>query len=197
MTRDVKGPDPSRRSERSRRAILEATAELLGEVGYAGLAVEAIAARAGVGKQTIYRWWPDKGAVVLDAYLALVQADEDLSFPDSGDIEADLRSVLRSTVDSFADPAFERRYRALVTAIQDDPGLAESLQEELLRPWLEATRERLRAARRAGQIGDDVDLDVAAEMLYGPVYYRWLLRTGPVSREYVDAVVATTLRALG
>ena len=72
MTGDRKPPDPTRRSERSRQAILTATADLLGEVGYSKLAVEAIAARAGVGKQTIYRWWPDKGAVVLDAYLALV-----------------------------------------------------------------------------------------------------------------------------
>jgi Tetracyclin repressor-like, C-terminal domain len=91
-------------------------------------------------------------------------------------------------VDSLADPVFERRYRALRTAIQDDPKLAAALLDRLLKPWLEATRQRLRAAQRAGQICD-VDLDVAAEMLYGPVYYRWLLRTGPISREYVDAVV--------
>src|SRR5215217_7174745 len=102
MTRDRKPPNPARRNEHSRQAILTAAADLLGEVGYTRLAVEAIAARAGVGKQTIYRWWPDKGAVVLDAYLALVQAGEDLTFPDSGDLEADLRLVLRSTVESMA-----------------------------------------------------------------------------------------------
>src|SRR5215204_2853352 len=124
MTQDRKPPNPARRNQRSRRAILRATADLLGEVGYTKLAVEAIAARAGVGKQTIYRWWPDKGAVVLDAYVALVQADQELTFPDTGDLEADLRLVLRSTVDSLADPAFEGRYRALLTAIQDDPRLA-------------------------------------------------------------------------
>ena len=157
--------------------------------------MEAIATRAGVGKQTIYRWWPDKGALILEAYLALVGAEEDLTLPDSGDLEADLRLVLGSLVDSLADPVFERRYRALLTAIQDEPKLAAALLDRLLKPWLEATRQRLRAAQRAGQICD-VDLDVAAEMLYGPVYYRWLLRTGPISREYVDAVVAMTLQAL-
>ena len=97
--------------------------------------MEAIAARAGVGKQTIYRWWPDKGALVLDAYLALVGAEQDLTVPDSGDLEADLRLILGTTVNSLADPVFEQRYR-------------------------------------------------------------WLLRTGPISREYVNAVVAMTLRAL-
>jgi AcrR family transcriptional regulator len=195
MTQDRKPPNPARRNERSRQAILSTTADLLGKVGYTKLTVETIAARAGVGKQTIYRWWPDKGALILEAYLALVGAEEDLTLPDSGDLEADLRLVLGSLVDSLADPVFERRYRALLTAIQDDPKLAAALLDRLLKPWLEATRQRLRAAQRAGQICD-VDLEVAAEMLYGPVYYRWLLRTGPISREYVDAVVAMTLQAL-
>ena len=195
MTADRKPPNPTRRNQRSRQAILTATADLLGEVGYTKLTVEAIAARAGAGKQTIYRWWPDKGAVVLDAYLALVGANGDLAFPNSGDLEADLRLVLGSTVDSLGDPVFERRYRALLTAIQDDAGLAQALLDRLLKPWLAATAQRLRAAQQAGQIRD-VDLDVAAELLYGPVYYRWLLRTGPISRQYVDAVVAMTLRAL-
>jgi AcrR family transcriptional regulator len=195
MTPDRKPPDPARRNERSRQAILTATADLLGEVGYTRLTVEAIAARAGVGKQTIYRWWPDKGAVVLDAYLALVGADQVLDVPDSGDLEADLRLVLGSMVDLLADPLFERRYRALLAAIQDDPELAVALRDRLVVPWLAATRKRLGAAQQAGQL-TDVDLEVAAELLYGPVYYRWLLRTGPITRAYADAVAAMTLRAL-
>lgn len=192
---DRKPPNPARRSERSRQAILTATADLIGEVGYTKLAVEAIAARAGVGKQTIYRWWPDKGAVVLDAYLALVGADQGLTFPDSGDLEADLRVVLETMVDSLTDQVFDQRYRALLTAIQDDPKLSAALLDRLLRPWLDATKERLRAAQHAGNIRD-VDLDVAAELLYGPIYYRWLLRTGSMSRQYVDAVMTLVLRAL-
>jgi AcrR family transcriptional regulator len=195
MTQDRKPPDPARRNQRSHQAILTATADLLGEVSYAKLTVEAIAARAGVGKQTIYRWWPDKGAVVLDAYLALVGADQELTVPDSGDLEADLRLVLGSVVDSLGDPVFERRYRALLAAIQDDPKLAAALLDRLLKPWLAATTQRLRAAQRAGQLRN-VDLEVATELLYGPVYYRWLLRTGPISRQYLDAVLAMTLRAL-
>jgi AcrR family transcriptional regulator len=195
MTQDRKPPNPARRNQRSHQAILTATADLLGEVGYTKLTVEAIAARAGVGKQTIYRWWPDKGALVLDAYLALVGADQDLTVPDSGDLEADLRLVLGSLVDSLGDPLFERRYRALLAAIQDDPKLAAALLDRLLKPWLAATTQRLRAAQRAGQLRN-VDPEVAAELLYGPVYYRWLLRTGPISRQYLDAVLAMTLRAL-
>ena len=146
MTQDRKPPNPARRNQRSRQAILSATADLLGEVGYTKLTVEAIAARAGVGKQTIYRWWPDKGALVLDAYLALVGAEQDLTVPDSGDLEADLRLVLGTTVNSLADPVFEQRYRALLTAIQDDPKLAAALLDRLLKPWLAG--DQAAAARR-------------------------------------------------
>lgn len=196
MNDPVKTPNPARRSERARQAILSAAAELVGEVGYSRLAVEAIAARAGVGKQTIYRWWPDKGALILDAYLALIGADTGLSFPESPDLAADLRTVMHVAADSFASPAIEAPYRALLTAIQDDPALAGVLLDKLVKPWLAATRQRLYAAQLAGHISASANLDVAVELLYGPVYYRWLLRTGPVTREYVDTVVALTLRAL-
>jgi hypothetical protein len=95
----------------------------------------------------------------------------------------------------LADPVFEQRYRALLSAIQDDPKLAAGLLDRSLKPWLAATKQRLRTAQQAGQIGN-VNLDVAAELLYGPVYYRWLLRTGPISRQELNAFVAMTLRAL-
>lgn len=196
MNEHVKTPNPARRNNRSRQAILTAAAELLSEVGYVKLTVEAIAARAGVGKQTIYRWWPDKGAVVLDAYLALVHADEGITFATSDSLEADLRSVLQSNVDVLTDPVFERHYRALLTAIQDNQALAATLLERLLKPWLEATKERLRVAQASGQIQDTIALDVAVELLYGPMYYRWLLRTGPISQAYADSVVTMVLRAL-
>src|SRR5690606_25306680 len=80
-----RNPDPRRRSERSRRAILDAARTLVAETGYPKLTIEAVAARAGVGKQTIYRWWPSKGALLLDAVLALSQtAEGDITLPDTG-----------------------------------------------------------------------------------------------------------------
>jgi AcrR family transcriptional regulator len=192
---DRNPPDPARRSARARRAILTATADLLAELGYTRLSVEAVAARAGVGKQTIYRWWPDKAALVVDAYLDLVQASGDLVLPDTGDLAADLRAVLLTTIDELAEPAFERRYRALITAIQDDAALAGSLHDQLLRPWLDATRHRLRAAPEARR-ASELDLEVVTEQLYGAVYYRWLLRTGPLSSAYADVLVDHAVRSL-
>ncbi|WP_370947534.1 TetR/AcrR family transcriptional regulator [Amycolatopsis sp. cg5] len=191
MPENVKTPDPARRSERSRQAILTAATELVSEVGYQKLTIEGVASRAGVGKQTIYRWWPDKGAVVLDAYLALTNADAGLSFPTSDDLEADLKIVLQSTVGQLADDSFARFYRSLLTAIQNDEKLSQQLNERLMGPWLEATKERLRVAGIA-----DVDLDAAVDMFYGSFYYRWLLRTGPLTSEYCDSVIALLLRAL-
>ncbi|MFD0259973.1 TetR/AcrR family transcriptional regulator [Kitasatospora indigofera] len=189
-------PDPARRSERSRKAVLGAAAELVTELGYAKVSIEAIAARAGVGKQTIYRWWPSKGAVVFDAFLA---AEEDesgsLAVPDTGDLAADLRSLLRPTVRQLADPVFNNPARGLTAEIQLDPALLREYRERLLTPLLEVTKERLRGARRSGALPEDTDLDLAVELLYGPLYYRWIHGLGPLDDSYADSMVELFLRA--
>jgi AcrR family transcriptional regulator len=190
-------PDLSRRSERSRQAILTATRALVSEVGYSKVAIEAIAARAGVGKQTIYRWWPSKGAVIFDAFLSLSGGTEgqDIALPDTGDIEADLKTVLRATAAEFADPEFEEPIRALNNEIIKDPDLAAQYREKLARPVDEAKKERLRSAQRAGQLAADADLDLVLEVLYAPLFQRWLHRSGPLTAEYADSLVDVVLRA--
>ncbi|MEU6269018.1 TetR/AcrR family transcriptional regulator [Saccharopolyspora shandongensis] len=192
-----KTPDATRRSERSRVAILTAARELIAEVGYAKLSIEAIAARAGVGKQTIYRWWPSKGAVVFDSLLALSEgADgEGIVLPDTGDIEADLKTVLRATAAEFADPEFEAPIRALNSEIINDAELAAIYREKMAAPVEEAKKQRLRSAQRAGQLAADADLDLLLEVLYAPLAQRWLLRSGPLDDAFADALVDATLRA--
>ncbi|WP_283136562.1 TetR/AcrR family transcriptional regulator [Rhizohabitans arisaemae] len=194
---DSRKPDPARRSERSRQAILDAARELVCEVGYAKVTIESIAARAGVGKQTIYRWWPSKGAVIFDSFLALsVNAeDQGISLPDTGDIEADLKLVLRATVAEFADPDFEAPIRALNSEIVNDPDLATQYRERLAAPVTEAKKARLRSAQRAGQLAADADLDLLLDVLYAPVFQRWLHRSGPLTPEFADALVDVTLKA--
>lgn len=190
-------PAGSRRSERSRQAILAAARELVSEVGYGKVSIEAIAARAGVGKQTIYRWWPSRGAVIFDAFLALSETGDgqEARLPDTGDLEADLKLVLRATVAEFADPDFERPIRALNTEIITDPDLAAQYREKLAAPVDELKKERLRSAQRAGQLDPDADLDQVLETLYAPLFQRWLLRTGPLTADYADSLVEITLRA--
>ncbi|MEU6863572.1 TetR/AcrR family transcriptional regulator [Streptomyces sp. NPDC046876] len=204
MTRrnpDAKAPDASRRSDRSRRAILEAALALVGEVGYNRLTIEAIAARAGVGKQTIYRWWPSKAAVLLDASLALAghaEAEGGWSgFPDTGDLAADLKQVLRATVDEFNDEKYAAPARALTAAGATDPELGARFTEKLLGPQLALYEARLRAAREAGQLPPDADLRLTVEMLVGPLTYRWLMRTAPLTHAYADALVDRVLAGAG
>ncbi|MEV8630587.1 TetR/AcrR family transcriptional regulator [Streptosporangium sp. NPDC051023] len=187
----------ARRSDTSRRAILAAAFELVGEVGYAKLSIEGIAARAGVGKQTIYRWWPSKGAVLFDAFLSFTEgSDGEAVLPDTGDLEADLKTVLRATVAELNDPRYDEPMRALNTEIAHDPELAAAYSERLDGPMREIKKRRLRAAQQAGQLAEDLDLDLAVEMLWGPLLNRWLQRGGPLTPEYADRVVEATLNGL-
>ncbi|MEU5995468.1 TetR/AcrR family transcriptional regulator [Spirillospora sp. NPDC047418] len=188
-------PDPARRSERSRQAVLAAARELVSELGYTKVSIEAIAARAGVGKQTIYRWWPSKGAVVFDAFLELSEGEDGVRLPDTGDLEADLKTVMRETVAEFADPVFEAPIRALNLEIIADPALSGAYREKLADPVDEGKKDRLRSAQRAGQLAADADLDLVLEVLYAPLYQRWLHRSGPLTPQYADALVEATLRA--
>ncbi|MET8065547.1 TetR/AcrR family transcriptional regulator [Micromonospora sp. NPDC005686] len=187
-------PQPTRRNEQSRRAILAAALELLTETGYQTLTVEAIAARAGVGKQTIYRWWRGKGAVILDALADNVPAA--LALPDTGDLRADLREVLRATVAEFADPRLSATTRAITIETLADEDLAGQARDRLLRPQLNAVRARLEAAREAGQVSPDAPLDLVVELLFGPLYHRWLLRNGPLTDDYADGIVDLVVAAV-
>ena len=198
MAESRTAPDSSRRNPTARRAILAAALDLVREVGYAKLSIEGIAARAGVGKQTIYRWWPSKGAVLFDAFLTLSESQdgEVEALPDTGDLEADLKLVLRATVAELNDPRYDGPMRALNTEIAHDPALAAAYAERLDGPLKQLKKERLRSAQRDGQLAEDLDLDVAIEMVWGPLLNRWLHRSGPVTPEYTDQVVETALHGL-
>jgi AcrR family transcriptional regulator len=174
--------------------VLTAAWDLVMEVGYAGLTIEGIAARAGVGKQTIYRWWPSKGAVLFDAFLT-VEGDQPAGLPDSGDLDADLTEALRATVAEMNDPRYDEPMRALHIEILQDPALAAVTAERWDDPRSERRKNRLRSAQDAGQLPDDLDLDVAIELLWAPLLNRWL-HNQPLTAQYADEVVQTALRGL-
>ncbi|MCK7623484.1 TetR/AcrR family transcriptional regulator [Streptomyces sp. RS10V-4] len=189
-------PDASRRSERSRRAIFDAALALVGEVGYEKLTIEGIAARAGVGKQTIYRWWPSKAAVLLDAFTADAEPDYEQGLPDTGDLAADLKTVLHATADEFNDATWQAPYRALAVAGANDEELSRTFVGRLLEPGIRVYEDRLRAAQEAGQVDPGADVRIAAEMLLSPFSQRWLMRTGELTREFVDTLVDQVLGGL-
>jgi AcrR family transcriptional regulator len=186
-------PSQARRNQESRRAIIAAALSEATEKGLENTTIEAIAARAGVGKQTIYRWWPSKAAIVLEALGDEASAPgRGATFPDTGDIRADLRTQMRATVRAMRAPSFVT-YRGLIAAAQADPDVARSVEETIIRPRVAACRERLRSAQAVGQIDAAADLDVLVEVLYGPLYYRLLLHTRPVSNAQVDAILDLAL----
>ncbi|MCX5081362.1 TetR/AcrR family transcriptional regulator [Streptomyces sp. NPDC001939] len=199
-------PDSNRRSERSRRAIYDAALALVGEIGYPKTTIEGIAARAGVGKQTIYRWWSSKAEVLMEAFIDLgVQAAEAAGagdwaeadgIPDTGDIEADLKAVLRATVDELLDPRYDAPARALAAEGVANPAFGEEFVGRLLMPSLELYARRLRAAQDAGQIRADVDPYIARDLFSAPLAQRWLQGTGPLDHAYADALVEYALYGL-
>ncbi|KOV90490.1 MULTISPECIES: TetR/AcrR family transcriptional regulator [unclassified Streptomyces] len=199
---DKPAPDATRRSEKSRRAIYAAALALVGEVGYPRTTVEGIAARAGVGKQTIYRWWSSKADVLLEAFLDLSRqaardaGQEPYAIPDTGDLAADLKTVLRITVDQLLDPRFEAPSRALAAEGLVNEQLGREVVGTLLEPQLQLYVARLRSAREAGQVRHDVDPRIALELFVSPLAQRWLQRTGPVSYAYTDTLVEYALHGL-
>ncbi|MET4925864.1 TetR/AcrR family transcriptional regulator [Streptomyces sp. PSRA5] len=200
---ESKAPDSTRRSEKSRRAIYAAALSLVGEAGYAKTTIEGIAARAGVGKQTIYRWWPSKAAVLLEAFLDLGEqaaraagGDGAYEIPDTGDLAADLKLVLRATVDELNDPTFEAPTRALAAEGIVDAEIGAEYARKLLEPQAALYVRRLRAAQEAGAVRDDIDPRTAMELLTGPIVHRWLLRTLPLTHAYADSLVDYALNGL-
>jgi AcrR family transcriptional regulator len=187
-------PDETRRSERARLAILTASAELIRTVGYDTMTIEAIAATAGVGKQTIYRWWPSKAAIVLD--MLTPEVHPRIEFPDTGDLAADLKSQLRTAIDLNRDPVIGASYRALIAESQHDEELAKQLVD-YYRPRIAACKDRLRAGQAAGQLRPDIDLDVAVDLIYGGFYHRNLLHIFPLTDKYADAIVDAALNGIG
>ncbi|WP_318203837.1 TetR/AcrR family transcriptional regulator [Streptomyces sp. SCL15-4] len=195
-------PDATRRSEKSRRAIYAAALSLVAEVGYPKTTVEAIAARAGVGKQTIYRWWSAKADVLLEAFLDLAEqaaraaGHETAAIPDTGDLAADLKAVLRATVDELLDPRFDAPARALTAEGVVNEQLGRVFVTRLLEPQLQLYVARLRSAQDAGHVRPDVDPRIALELFVSPLAQRWLQHTGPISYDYTDTLVDYALYGL-
>lgn len=176
------------RRESSRLAILEAAIALCREGGYAKLSIEAIAARAGVGKHTIYRWWPSKGAVLADALDREMLAGA-ATFRDTGDLVADMRATITEVVRIQADPDFGPPLAALIAEAQLEPDGGPKLLERLFKPRRAPILERLRRGRERGELPASLDVEQVLEVIFGALYHRLLLRSGPLDAAYAAFVV--------
>lgn len=184
------------RSERARTAALSAALALAMELPYPQVTMEAIAARAGVGKATLYRRWPHRGALLVDAVAHRNAAAAGGGIPDTGDLVADLTAVLRSVVDELADPGWDALLRALCVEALVDTEVGAQVLEQVFAPQITLFADRFATARAAGQIDGSVGDVEAFELVVAPVFHRWQLRTGVLDHAYGDAVVRRACRAL-
>lgn len=186
---------PRRRGAERTRELLAVTLDLATEVGYRGLSVEAIAARAGVGKHTIYRRWSSIAELLLDA-LSVVWIS-DLDYRTSGPVRADLREQFVRSSQALSTPPIGPIYRAVIAEAQADPALRATLHERFLATVEQRTLDRITRAQRDGQLVADANLEYAAEVLCGTLYYRWLLTTRPVGEKEIDGLLDMFMSAYG
>jgi hypothetical protein len=171
-------------------AILAATRELLVEVGYAGLTIEGVAARAGVAKPTIYRRWPVKGVLVSEACFGKTKA---MPMPDTGDVAGDLRIIVGWGVDEFMAPEARAAVPGLVAELRSDSGVRRLIQERVLEPEYARVRQVLERARDRGELRTDVDLELLMDVLVGTVFARAVLLDHPLDDRLVDELVELSL----
>ncbi len=181
------------RSEAARRAVLRAATDLLARDGFADVSVEAIAGEAGVSKATLYRWWPGKAAVLLDAFLAA--AGPPTPFPDTGCLEEDLRGQMRALAQALGGCA-GTVLRGVLAEAQSDPEAAEAFRTRYLAPRRAETRHVLERARARGQLCPSADLEAAADALYGPLYFRLTAGHAPLDAAFVDSLLALVFHGL-
>jgi AcrR family transcriptional regulator len=181
------------RSEEARRAILDTAVRLTMRDGYQALTIKRVAEEAGVGRQTIYRWWTTKAALVLEAVREL--AERAGRPTPTGNAEHDLRALLRASfrLSPVAGPAIS----GMMAESTHDPEFAEVLQQGLLAPRRAIVREILEQGQRTGQLGDGVSLDLAVDMVWGTMWYRVLSRHAPVDEALAEELAEAMIRLLG
>jgi AcrR family transcriptional regulator len=171
---------------------MDAATSLCVELGFAATTIEAIAARAGAGKQTIYRWWPSKAAILIEGVE--IQRDARAGFPDTGDLRADLRTQTSNVLRLF-DSDFGAIWRGLIAAAQNDTAAADGVRR-ILRVSIDECIGRLEKGVKDGQLRPGLDLELVVELIYGPMYHTWLLRTRPVNASYMNQVLDALAPAL-
>ena len=173
------------RSQAAHDAVLKAALRLVTKRGFRSVSMNEIAAEASVGKMTLYRHWPNKAALVMDALLVLIGSETD--FPEAVTAIESLRKQLNLQA-AFFRSSRGNLIRSLVAEAQSDPELAIAFRERWLDPRREGVRKIMRAAVMEGSLRSDVDIDTAIDLLYGSLYYRLLLGSGALDERFIDLV---------
>ena len=175
------------RNEACTGEILEAALHLVAEVGIAGLTMDAVAKRAGVGKATIYRRWTSKEALMLDAWMSCVRKPPT---PDTGTLQGDLETLLGGIDSPLTDHELQRVFPQMIAAAKVNPDIADAYSA-----YVQQRREPLRAVlRRAverGEIDPSCDLEVVHDLLVAPLIYRWVISDAPIDEPVIRQIIAT------
>lgn len=190
-------PSPARRgrppSEAAKRAILNAARELLYEGGVLSVTMEGIAARAGVGKPTVYRHWSNRYEVVMAALIEATAGAEAPLLP-GAPLEA-LRQQLHGLAGLFTSPA-GRNVAMMLVSGYGETALSKAFRTHFVQARRDEGRGLLREAVAAGEIRADVDLELALDLIYGPVFYRLTMARAPIDAGFADALLREVLAGI-
>ena len=193
MKKDTSMTVGRRRSKKSHEAILNAALTLLNEKGYGAVTIEGIAARAGVGKQTIYRWWPSKAAVILEAFTAC--AESRVMPPNHGDLHTDLANFLGTVFETLTRETGPI-LRALMSEALLDSEFAGALREIFIARRRQVLLEILQRGVMRGEVRTQMDFELIIDMIYGPMWYRLLNQHGPLDKAFADQLTKAIVKCL-
>ncbi|MCC7122622.1 MAG: TetR/AcrR family transcriptional regulator [Gammaproteobacteria bacterium] len=180
-----KRPSGRPRCQTARKAILETTVRLLEHVTLQNLAIECIAREAGVGKATIYRWWPNKAAIVIDAFF------EEVVPRTSFDRAPTAAETLQRQAARIVKVLNGRQGRVVAQILaegQSDPGVLEYFRSMFLRTRRAVAAEIIQAGIESGEFLPDLDIEVAIDLIYGPIWYRLLVGHQPLDRHFAETL---------
>ena len=188
----VPAPRGRPRSAKAHAAILKAAASLLLEHGLDAVSMDAVAARAGVSKATIYRWWPTKETLALDALYTEWTAAAPVP-KDTGSLRGDLIELLSPWARLVTAQPYARVIAALLANTRTDPAFAAQYQQHVIEPRRDQAREIFGRAVQRGEVPADLDLEVALDLIYGPLYLRLLQGHAPLDDGFVRAAIDLAL----
>ncbi|MGH7133111.1 MAG: TetR/AcrR family transcriptional regulator [Phycisphaerales bacterium] len=181
------------RCDETARSILKATFDLLKTHGLAALTIEGVAAKAGVGKATVYRWWPNRAVLAIDAFFA--EMSPRIPFEDTGSVRGDFRAQMHRVVTEMNGRG-GKVLASIVAAAQMDEDVAHAFRTRWLVPRRAEGMEAIKRGIERGELAADVDTEFLFDVLYSPLYFRLLIRHQPLTHEFADRVLTVGFAGL-
>lgn len=181
------------RSEKTKKAILTASYEILLENGFKAVTVDGIAERAGVSKATIYKWWPNKAAVVLDGFFAATESM--LQVPDTGSVEEDLLIQVNNLA-SFITSYKGKVIAELIAEGQFDTKISDEYLIRYFQPRRLIAQHILERGILRGEIKKDLDIELSIDLIFAPLFYRLLITKESVNPSFVKSLISYALSGI-